>query len=99
VCRYTGTADAYVLAESRVLDADDSASWWAAVEAAPAVSDADNACDSTGGEAFLVSSSEGAVAFIEQDSCGRGYVLVADGEKKVYGELTGPLGSQLATFG
>jgi hypothetical protein len=99
VCRYTSSGDAYVLAESRDLTEQESADWLAALDAAPGVSTSSNACDPGGGEAILVSSSDGAVAFIEQDACGGGYVQTADGEKAVSGELTSPLGSQLMMFG
>lgn len=100
VCRYTYAADRdrYVLAESRDLTAEESADWLARLDAAPAVSEFGNACD-PGGEAILVSSSDGAIAFIEQDACGGGYVKTADGENAVSSELTSPLGSQLMTFG
>jgi len=98
VCRYTGQGDRYVLAESRDLTEEESADWRARLDAAPAVSESSNACD-PGGEAILVSSSDGAIAFIEADACGGGYVKTADGEKAVSGELTIPLGSQLMTFG
>ena len=98
VCRYTSSGDAYVLAESRDLTEEESADWLARLDAAPSVSESSNACD-PGGEAILVSSPDGAIAFIEQDNCGGGYVKTADGEKAVSSELTSPLGSQLMTFG
>lgn len=98
VCRYTGSGDGYVLAESRDLTEEESADWLAALDAAPPVSESGNACD-PGGEAILVSSPDGAVAFAELDACGGGHVKTADGEKAVSSELTSPLGPQLMTFG
>lgn len=99
VCRYSSSGEAYVLAESRDLSDQASSRWLDALAAAPPVSESGNACDASGGEAILVRASDGAVAFIELDACGGGYVKTADGEKAVSGELTGPLGSQLMTFG
>jgi hypothetical protein len=99
VCRYTSNTDAYVLAESRELSDEVSATWWAVLDAVPPVTESGNACDFAGGEAFLVSSSDGLVAFIEQDGCGGGYVKTADGERAVSSNLTAPLGSQLMVLG
>jgi len=99
VCRYTGSGDAYDLAESRDLTDQESADWLAALAMAHEVSESGNACDpGSGSEAMLVSSADGLVAFLEYDACGGGYVETADGEKAVSPELTAPLGSQIAAF-
>jgi hypothetical protein len=100
VCRYIGWGNAYELAESRDLTEQESADWLAALASAPAVPESSNACDpGYGSEAILVRSADGAVAFLELDGCGGGYVKTADGEKALSNDLAIPLGSQLTTFG